>query len=214
MAKNQTVVTDVKIADLHLASFNPTKRTQDNAIRSLINSMREFGQLAPITITSKNEVADGHRRIAAALQLGWDSVHATIAPAHLTLSALWVAINADTKPINGAAYIEATHRGLSVEQVRGRHRVLIETAMEWMGEGAIALLAEYGKSTDVIGISRKIGNFIGAEQPAEYAKVLSWIVRHNMALVANQQAKYQIPAEMFVRAIDEDRPITIGAFVA
>ena len=45
---------------------------------SLMASMRKYGQLNPITITSKYELIAGHRRLESAKRLGWYTVEAVV----------------------------------------------------------------------------------------------------------------------------------------
>jgi ParB family transcriptional regulator, chromosome partitioning protein len=47
-------------------------------IDSLARSMREHGQLNPLSLTRNNELIAGHRRLMAARKLGWQYVEASI----------------------------------------------------------------------------------------------------------------------------------------
>lgn len=60
------------IDDLHAYEFNP--RDNENAIESVMNSIREFGFLVPIVIKSDGEIGAGHTRWEAARRLGMAEV--------------------------------------------------------------------------------------------------------------------------------------------
>jgi len=48
-------------------------------LEGLMESMRKYGQLAPILINRKYELIAGHRRLESARRLGWQSIEAVIA---------------------------------------------------------------------------------------------------------------------------------------
>ncbi|MCX8045032.1 MAG: ParB/RepB/Spo0J family partition protein [Desulfobacterota bacterium] len=50
-------------------------------LASLRESMRELGLLNPIVVTERHELVAGHRRLAAAQQLGWETIEATVVKA-------------------------------------------------------------------------------------------------------------------------------------
>ncbi len=47
-------------------------------VAALMESMRQHGQLNPITITRDNELIAGHRRLLAARGLAWQHIEATV----------------------------------------------------------------------------------------------------------------------------------------
>jgi hypothetical protein len=47
------------------ASWNPTTRISDRAIRDLVTDILEKGQISPILITPNGDIVDGHRRTEA-----------------------------------------------------------------------------------------------------------------------------------------------------
>ena len=47
-------------------------------IDSLVESMRNFGQLSPIVINRDNELIAGERRLTAARRLGWSMIEAVV----------------------------------------------------------------------------------------------------------------------------------------
>jgi ParB family chromosome partitioning protein len=47
-------------------------------IEALAESLKHYGQISPILITSKNVLIAGHRRLEAAKNLGWRTINAVI----------------------------------------------------------------------------------------------------------------------------------------
>ena len=57
-------------------------RKNEGDLTSLMESMDKIGQLNPIILNSKMELIAGYRRLAAAKQLGWTKINATIIEIH------------------------------------------------------------------------------------------------------------------------------------
>ena len=57
-------------------------------IASLAESMKKFGQINPITLTAKNVLITGERRLEAAKALGWRTINAIIVEAQEDVAAL------------------------------------------------------------------------------------------------------------------------------
>lgn len=66
-------------------------------LESLKESMRRYGLLNPITITSKNELVAGNRRLEAAKQLGWNTIQANIINASDKITLLEIELEENTQ---------------------------------------------------------------------------------------------------------------------
>lgn len=53
-------------------------RTDIGDLKPLIESLRDHGQLNPVTLSRENELIAGHRRTLAARELGWKYIEAMI----------------------------------------------------------------------------------------------------------------------------------------
>jgi len=53
-------------------------RTELGNLKPLMESMRDHGQLNPVTLSRENELIAGHRRTLAARELGWKYIEVTI----------------------------------------------------------------------------------------------------------------------------------------
>lgn len=67
----------VKIEDLKIGK-NWSRTFGVGDIQDLADSMNAHGQITPIIIDGQNNLIAGFRRVAAAKQLGWDEIEATV----------------------------------------------------------------------------------------------------------------------------------------
>lgn len=96
---------------------NPHRHT-DVAVKQIQKSMAEVGQLTPILvkeIRGKYIIADGHRRVRAAENLGWKNISARIYKGPLPSAQLWAEANGSTRGIKGADWFY----GWSMETTEG-----------------------------------------------------------------------------------------------
>lgn len=75
-------------------------REEPEDIESLMNSMKRYGLLNPITINSDNVLIAGRRRLEAARRLGWHMISANIIEATDRISELEMEIEENTQRSN------------------------------------------------------------------------------------------------------------------
>lgn len=75
-------------------------RKEPDDIESLMDSMRRYGLLNPITINSHNVLIAGERRLEAAKRLGWQSIHAVVLTDTDPISELEMEIEENTQRSN------------------------------------------------------------------------------------------------------------------
>ncbi len=66
--------------DVALSRIKLKKRVRKDLgdLSSLINSLRKYGQLAPIILNSRYELIAGNRRLESAKRLGWETISAIV----------------------------------------------------------------------------------------------------------------------------------------
>ena len=70
-------IQNIALADVHPYARNPRKN--DEAVKSVAASIREFGFLVPLVIDGNHEIVAGHTRYKAAKSLGMKTVPCVIA---------------------------------------------------------------------------------------------------------------------------------------
>jgi len=75
-------------------------REQPEDIEDLMNSMKRYGLMNPITINSENVLIAGRRRLEAARRLGWHMISANVIEATDRVSELEMEIEENTQRSN------------------------------------------------------------------------------------------------------------------
>jgi site-specific DNA-methyltransferase (adenine-specific) len=76
-------IENLRIADLTPDPQNARKHDQKN-LKAIEGSLKEFGQRKPIVITGANVIVAGNGTVAAAKNLGWETIEAVRVPADWT----------------------------------------------------------------------------------------------------------------------------------
>lgn len=66
----------IKISDINIAE---RVRVDVGDLSPLVDSMDRLGLINPITVTDKNQLIAGYRRLQAAKRLGWEYIECTVA---------------------------------------------------------------------------------------------------------------------------------------
>jgi len=75
-------------------------RQKPEEIESLMDSMRRYGLLNPITVNSKYVLIAGQRRLEAAKKLGWHTINAVVLESTDRISELEIEIEENTQRSN------------------------------------------------------------------------------------------------------------------
>lgn len=65
---------------MQIEQIRMQKRVRKNLgdLGPLMESMKKYGLLNPVTVTSENELIAGHRRLESAKRLGWTTIDVTV----------------------------------------------------------------------------------------------------------------------------------------
>jgi hypothetical protein len=199
----------IEIDKIKFAPFNPQDRTQKSKLKHIADSMNNVGQIYPILVDHNMNLIDGHRRVTAALSLGWTQIEAKIVD--LAHQDTYVAVNETHMAFSGRQWVQTAHLGLPTDLVAPKHRRLLNLARQWLGEDAITLLAENDKSTDVIRNAVAVARYIDAENDDRMCgKILKWLIEQKTTLVANRFIRDNQPSEILEEAITSNRPLSFG----
>ena len=92
----------VAVSELKMAAHNPSVRTKNRKgnMRQLEKSISRFGLIYPIAVAKDLSVIDGHRRLQACINLGWDMIPVLIVEAD-DKDAVYADVNANSYRLSG-----------------------------------------------------------------------------------------------------------------
>ena len=201
---------ELRVADVKPADYNPANRVLKEHIRELIDSMSRVGILYPILVNTKNQVIDGHRRLAAAAELGWETIPGVVTDADA--DDLYATVNATARRMNG-------NDALNVWLKRPRAvtpllRARFENMLEVFGARRMDRIARSGGSIKTFNFSRQLAAYCGREDSEFVCAVADWLMEHPVARVAQQaMASGEKPATI-AKAVRDNRPLRMVAMVS
>jgi hypothetical protein len=207
-AKPKTVVEYVSPKALKGAPFNPQSRVSKSALRKLRKTIEKSGRIiSPLIITSDNYIADGHRRLAVAMELEFKTVP-VIREENWTLADLWSNLNYGIMPINRKGWFQAVYEGMPIEFVPQPERRVLEELKEIAGEELFKELAEKGRSSWIGQTAKMIANYCGRDGDKEFTrKVILHFEKYNSQRILRNALTAQCETKILESAIEEAAPI-------
>lgn len=203
-------VVDYPVAQIKVAGFNPPIRTYPLSLETLQAQIMAAGRiLSPIHIGKDDVLADGHRRVAVAKELGWDAVPALIHP-DTPADVLWVQLNAGAMPLTPSQWFAAVYYGLPVDialmpmSIRRR----IENLTDLLDRETVARLIELGRSPTIIDTARFVTRYCErGDDPAFLKRTIMWFIDNQSQFSARRAIADGAPIDLLIEAIEEGRPI-------
>lgn len=197
-------VTDVPIAKLKLAKFNPATRQAD--IKSLMASIEKVGLLVPITITKDFEVADGHRRIAAFKKLKYKEIPAIVAAG--ALAELFAEINGSSKRLTGNETLQVYLQEPNAISERARHR--LKEMEEVIGRSMVERMAHNNFTLGTWQTAKRIADEADINSETMLLKILRWLMRYRCARTAQRALQFGTPPNKIIAAVNRNKPIRVS----
>jgi hypothetical protein len=124
---------ELRVKDIRDAPYNPPGRVEGQGIRELADSMSRIGLVYPVLVDEDNVLIEGHRRLAAARLLGWETVKAMVMPSEQR-DQIYAGVNSTAKRMMGRSVLVAVR-----EECRrlDRWRERIREAVELIGYGNV-----------------------------------------------------------------------------
>jgi hypothetical protein len=194
-----------KISELKNAGYNPASRIEQQKIKPLMRSLDKYGILCPISIDKNNVIIDGHRRVAGAKELGWDTIPAITITSDASSDELYSTINTTARRMNGNEQLYVWLRNpLAVAEATQR---LCQKAQDDLGRDLLIKMARSGFSITMYRWAMEIRAYLGNERPAFMKKIVNWLLKHRNTKVVHSLISLKQPPEVILKAINEDKPI-------
>jgi hypothetical protein len=196
----------LRVADVKGADYNPARRTEVKRLKELMRSMSEIGLLYPILVDERNEVIDGHRRLACAKELGWETIPAIVVPATRgNRDAIYASVNITAAKMTGnemlTAWLGNTHAASP------RSQKLFAEMNNVLGLPLVKQLAERGLSSRVYQTAARIGRYCGDPSADFVRKATKWLIEVAVIGQAMKALERGVPGGELKTAITRMRPL-------
>jgi hypothetical protein len=198
------------IDKIKVAGFNPPKRTYPVSLEALKAQILAAGEiLSPVHIGKDDILADGHRRVAVAKELGWETVPAILHP-DTPADRLWVQLNAASMPLSAPQWLAAVYYGLplDIELMPMSIRRRIENLSELLDREELSRLIELGRSPTIVDTARYVTRYCDrGNDPVFLKKTILWFIENQSQFSARRAIADECPTDLLIEAIEEGRSI-------
>ena len=200
----------VSVADLKDARHNPPNRITAKNIKTLADSMESIGLLQPVTVTLDNEIVEGHRRVAAAKQLGWEKIEANIVK-DADADAIYGSLNTTARKLSGcdALYVWLAN---SKAVVPSQARAFVEMN-EQLGRPLVKELCKAGFSRRMFLTARRIARYCDAEDSETLQSVVRWMLTFPVAGQVMKAMEAGESPKTILSAVRSGKPIKLKLMV-
>lgn len=190
------------LKNLKRATYNPASRTAD--VSGLMESMEDIGLIYPVVVSPSKQIIDGHRRVKAAKELGWDTIPIITIP-NENIDQVFAQINATGRRMSGTENLQIWLK--NPEAVTWRSQCLFEAARKDFGIAVLRSIAKENKSLMVCRLANSICRYCGEEVRESQIKAARWVLKHRMQQLARQFMETgQSPAKLW-EAVEANRPV-------
>jgi hypothetical protein len=197
----------MKISDLHPASYNPKSRVENAAFRSLEKSIARVGLIYPIAITKSLEVVDGHRRLQAATNLGWEEIPVLIVAQDSDRDTMYAEINSTSAKLSGTQNLEVWLSNPQAVTVRANSN--FTSLARRFGLDMLEQLVRNGMSVRSLRRADEIMSYLDVDHGnVQFArKCARWLLKHRQGKFITSYIALQMPQSTLSECIKKNKPI-------
>lgn len=200
-----SVIEYVSPDTLKFAPFNPPSRTEKRALTKLRADAEKRGRIVvPILITKDDFVADGHRRLTVARELGFERV--PVIREDDTLASLW-GMNGTQSPTTRKTWMQAVREGYPLEYVPDEERALISDLIRVAGKKLFDQLADNHRSPYIGKTARFVAGYCSDTSDKFVKRVILWFEECGTQNAARDAISAKCPADVLLSAINDMRQI-------
>lgn len=192
-----------KIADLKSASYNPIGRTDKKKLAGMIKSIEAVGLIYPIAITKSGQVIDGHRRLAAVKEMGWEEVPVVVVSGDA--EAIYASVASATRRLNGNEALQVyLKEPLAIsDRLRGIH----EEAEKVLGRELLQKMAKQGTSITMYRWGKQIAGYVNDTRPEFIRRATQWSLKYRNTRVVIGMINLRHSPDVIRKAVINDKPI-------
>lgn len=196
------------VSELKGANYNPKSRSSKGAthMKRLQKSIEEIGLIYPIAITADNRVIDGHRRLQAVKNLGWEQVECIIVntdnPEHV-----FAEVNATGQRLNGNHTLRVFLKQPAAVTERVRNQM--ERMKGLVGGEILRKIANENLSVRVISQAQRILKYTDTDSVPLLRKTVGWLINHRNSKIVESYMIMQQPPKALYDAIKGNRNLQV-----
>jgi hypothetical protein len=196
-------VKSVPIKSLKVAPWNPPKRIKN--LGNLSRSIEEVGLLYPILITEKNEIVDGHRRLAVLREMGATDVK--VLPVVGDQAKLFAEVNSTGHSISGNDAIQIYM--VQPEALTQHMRTRISQCETIVGRAILARMAKEGMSLTSWYMAMKIHDEADMDDEELLRDTMKWLLRYRCYRQTKQALAQGTEPSRIIAAIRHGKPLRV-----
>lgn len=196
----------VHVDSLKFAPFNPPSRTTPQAVANLKAHIDGAGKIiSPIIVTVDSYVADGHRRLTAARELGWEYV--PVIREDYNLPDLWCFLNGGNLSVKRRTWMQAVREGMPLDNLPELDHKLISDLIRVVGRKTFEKLSDDGHGPSIVLVAQQIAHYCGDDSDKFVKKIILWFVECGTLRDAKTAKQGGCPPEILISAIEDGRSI-------
>lgn len=201
---------DVRLKELKAANYNPPNRIEEERTKKLRASMEEIGLLYPILVTEKNEIIDGHRRVAVAKRLGWKTIAVIVATGDR--DRIYADVNSVPAKTNGNDALGVWLR--RQQAVTPRAQLVFQRIQEALGRPLMERMYKAGLSAATYRMAIHIARYCDSDTPDTIRRVVEWLMKFSLTFQARKAIEEGQSPKVLMKAIRSMRPIKMALSIA
>lgn len=191
------------ISKLKGAKYNPPKRGKDKGFTHLVKSLAAIGLIDPITITKDGMIINGHRRVAAAKELGWETIEAIVYIGEASPEEVYAQVNATALKLNGHQNLQVYLHNPNAVTERARSNFAREA--ERYGVAMLKELAAKGMSLNILRTARRVAAYLDIEDDKQTKTIAKWLILYRNSRMVHAYIETQQAARPLLLAINANK---------
>lgn len=191
------------IKDVKRSPWNPPSRIEEKRLRGLVESIEDVGLLYPILVGEGNRLIDGHRRLAAAIKLGWKHIQAIKIDTEFEHTYGSIQSSQDKLRGNDLLHIYLANPKALIARQRAR----FETIEKLCGRESLEKIHKAGLTAFIFDVSMRAVRYMDGKITVR--EVLNWAIKFSMTRHLRNLLDNEVPVASLRKAISENKPIKI-----
>lgn len=189
------------------AKYNPAKRVMSAKLKSLVKSINRIGLIYPIIVDKEHRIIDGHRRLAAVMELGWEAIPAIIVE-RTDRDEVYADVNATSAKMNGNETL-----GIWLANPKAVGETASKTIAEMekvLSRKLLARVYEAGLSSRVYLTAKRVAKYVGQETQEMVQQAVEWLMETAIIGQVMKAMEGGVSSRRLLSAVKENKPLLLA----